>query len=415
MTIVPDVITANAEFRQYMLAVMLHSDWMLRYGDIVMPEYFPTKEEQAFVTWLNDYWHKYSSVPDIAYATNHLSAEIIIGIQSSINADLRYAADTLLDFCRVQAMKLAILQSVDDIQKGDLYTPIDRVQTAQKVGTDHKDLGLELVTDADTWLYDELHGKKYPTGFATIDHALDGGLIGGEYGLIEAPPGMGKTTVLINIGYALAGLFSACNVLHVTYELSVSKTLKRYGVRTTGMRVVRGEGDFDQASFLSQLQARAKTQLRGRLRVIQPGKRVVDIQRKIDQLAGEGFQTGALIVDYADLMTPPRKRKDERFELADIARALRELAIEYDIPVWSATQAGRQAFYKTTIGMEDIAESLEKAAVADVILSLSQTKDEEQLGTARIYSAKIRDGEGNMHVEVTIDRKRQLVMEKHIV
>lgn len=212
MTIVPDVITANADFRQYMLAVMLHSDWLLRYGDIVMPEYFPTKAEQTFVAWLNTYWNKYNSVPDLAYATSQLPPEIVIGIQACVNDDLRYAADTLLDFCRVQAMKLAILQSVDDIQQGDLHTPIERVQTAQKVGTDRKDLGLELVADANTWLYDEIHGQKYPTGFATIDHALDGGLIGGEYGLIEAPPGAGKTMVLINIGYALAGLYSACNV-----------------------------------------------------------------------------------------------------------------------------------------------------------------------------------------------------------
>lgn len=415
MPINPDTIAANVEFRRYMLAVMLHSDWLLRYGAIVMPEFFPTKEEQTFVTWLNDYWHKYNSIPDVTYAADLLAPEIVISIQTCEHSDLRYAADTLLDFCRVQAMKLAILESVDDIQKGDLHTPLGRIQTAQKVGLDHKDLGLELVADAGTWLYDELHGKKYPTGFATIDHALDGGLIGGEYGLIEAPPGMGKTMVLINLGYAMAGLFSACNVLHVTYELSVSKTLKRYGARATGIRVTRGEGDFDQVAFIAQLQARAKAALRGRLRVIQPGRRVDDIRRKMDQLAGEGFTTGALIIDYADLMTPPQRRKDVRFELADLARELRALGTEYDIPIWSATQAGRQAFYKQTIEMSDIAESIEKGAVADVILSLNQTKDEEKLGTGRIYAAKVRDGEGNMQVEVVIDRKRQIVMEKRIV
>ena len=62
-----------------------------------------------------------------------------------------------------------------------------------------------------------------------------------------------------------------------------------------------------------------------------------------------------------------------------------------------------------------MAESIEKANVADVVLSLSQTRDEEKLNTGRLFAAKIRDGQSNIWAEVTIDLKRQLIMEKHVI
>lgn len=82
MTIAPDAITANAEFRQYMLAVMLYTDWLPRYGAIVMPEYFPVKSEQLFVAWLNEYWNKYNTVPDPGYVADHLANEVVTTIQT---------------------------------------------------------------------------------------------------------------------------------------------------------------------------------------------------------------------------------------------------------------------------------------------------------------------------------------------
>jgi len=406
-----DTVNATPEFRARMLAALISTDWLNRYGNVVLPEYFPSKPEQTFVSWLLDYHVRYGSTPDMIYAVQNM--DVSLAELVSCEGDLRYAADQLIDFCRTQAMKIAILQSVDDIKTGNLQTPIERVTEAIKVGTDHMKLGLELVDDVNDWVYEELHAKRFPTGWRTIDHALDGGLSVGEYGLVMTPPNVGKTMMLINIGYALAGLLGAANVLHVTLEMIPQKILKRYGTRVTGAFVKRGNESAEEAQYIDMLRKRAKVQLRGRIRVINPGRRMVDIKRSIDQLAGKGFVTQALIVDYADLMLPARKRPDLRFELADIARDLRQLGEDYHCPVWSATQAGRQAFHKTGVtDMGDIAEAIEKAAVADVIISLSQTDEEEKLNTGRLYTAKVRDGGARQIVDVVVDKARQLVMEK---
>lgn len=413
MPVNTDVIAATAAFRSKILAVLVMSDWLVRYGDIIMPEYFETKTEQALVRWVRDYYNNYHAVPEWTEVAEIGDPELLTAMLQWPDTDLRYAVDYALDFCKSQAMKLAILESVDDIKKGDLHVPLERVKQAQAVGTDKFDLGFDLVDDVTTWLFDELHGRRYPTGWQQVDQLLDGGLIAGEYGLMMAPPNGGKTASLINIGYALAGLYGSANVLHCTLEMAPKKVLKRYALRVADIKISRGSMEYgSEQIIIRQLQDRAKQRLKGKLRVAYPGRHIIDIKNLLDRLRGEGFDTQALIVDYADLLEPSRRQRERRFELADTARELRQLGYDYGVPVWSATQARREAIHKEFITMEDIAEAIEKAAIADVIISVCRTADEEKMGTGRLFMAKMRDAESAGVVPVSIDFSKQAIVDR---
>jgi KaiC/GvpD/RAD55 family RecA-like ATPase len=236
----------------------------------------------------------------------------------------------------------------------------------------------------------------------------------GEYGLILGPSGKGKTTALINIGYAGAGLMGCVNILHVTLEIPVSAVLKRYAARTTGIRLRRDEefisGRFDYEKMLLD---KANLVLKGRVRVVKPGHTIDDIKRTVDELRGIGFDTGLLIVDYADLLHPIRKRTDPRFEIAEITRGLRDLGEAEGFPTWSASQVGRQAFNKEIIDTKDIAESIEKVNASDVVVALCQTEDEEDMGRGRLYLAKVRDAKDRGSYPIKIDKEKQLVVITH--
>ena len=407
------VIQADPEFRKRVLALLLQSDWVQHYGPIIKPEFFDSNDEQAIVNAANDFCGKYHRTPDQVELHSLLSSNVLIDEIYNIDTScLQYVADVSLDFCKVQAMKLAILQSVDDIKKGDLEAPIRRTKEALQVGTDLYDLGTDVIADAKDWVYGELHGFRYPTGWMQVNQWLEGGMSGGEQGIILAPTGAGKTTALINIGYALAGLICGVNVLHIGLESSKQRVLARYAARITGVRLSRTDESITEKQFIELLSKKGKQTLRGRLRVQFPQDRTLSgIRRTIDSCNDSGFVVGALIVDYMALLDPPVRRKERRFELEDLSRGLTGLGVDYSMPVWTGAQAGRQALSKAIISTEDIAEAISVAGVADTILAICQTKDERQIGRGRIYGAKVRSGEGGHEAPVKIDFTKQLIVD----
>lgn len=407
-----DVLTASPDFRMAILALLTETDWLARYDKALLPEYFPTKGEQAYVKWINWYYSEYGKPPTYVAIQQGLPShgELIGSVQLVSDQDLVYAADVAIDFARVQAMKIAILKSVDDLQKGDLHKPLERVKEAQQVCVDRADLGMDLVDDVDKWVGEELHGKRYPTGWAPVDNVLGGGMTGGEFGMVMAPPGMGKTTMLVNIGYGMAGLIGSTNVLHVTLEVSVEQLLARYAARVAGVRLSREDDSMNEKQFKEALKQKAGQRLRGKLRAVYGKWTVADIKSTIDNLAAEGFHTGALLVDYPDLMIASRQREEKRFELADICRELRQLGGDYGIPVWGASQSTRETFYKEVIGTAGIAEAIEKAAVVDVLITLNQTREEEQLDQGRLFMAKVRRSKSHSFIPVKINFEHQAIV-----
>jgi len=97
-----------------------------------------------------------------------------------------------------------------------------------------------------------------------------------------------------------------------------------------------------------------------------------------------------IIVDYADLLRGTGK--EIRHELGNIYEDLRGLAGEYEVPVWTASQANRSALEDDVIGAEKIAESYSKIMTADFVLSLSRKIEDKIAGTGRWHVIKNRFG-----------------------
>jgi replicative DNA helicase len=121
-------------------------------------------------------------------------------------------------------------------------------------------------------------------------------------------------------------------------------------------------------------------------------KTVPDIELRITRLIDEGFKPDIIIDDYPDLLRPAKHYEDKRFELSDIYTACRDISDKFRIPFWGASQSRRESLSKEIITMQDIAEDIGKAAIADTIVALCQTWEEEQAEQCRLFIAKLRDG-----------------------
>ena len=124
-----------------------------------------------------------------------------------------------------------------------------------------------------------------------------------------------------------------------------------------------------------------------------------------------------IIIDYADIMRSTRKYDSMRHELKLIYEEIRNLAMEMNVPVWTASQANRDSANSDIVGLENMSEAYGKAMVADVVVSISRKAAEKSTGIGRLYIAKNRAGRDGLLFPITIDTAKsqfKVLDENHI-
>ena len=112
---------------------------------------------------------------------------------------------------------------------------------------------------------------------------------------------------------------------------------------------------------------------------------VMTIRNHVEKLLLKSFVPSVIIIDYADIMRSSRKMDSLRHELKLIYEELRNLAMDMNLPIWTASQANRDASNADVVGLENMAEAYGKAMVADVVLSLSRKPMEKSSGVGRLF------------------------------
>jgi replicative DNA helicase len=122
---------------------------------------------------------------------------------------------------------------------------------------------------------------------------------------------------------------------------------------------------------------------------------ITTITSHIEKCISQGKKPDMIVLDYADLIRPS-KAGDKRLELNDIYEDLRGVAGEYDIPIWTASQANRSATEEDVIEGNKVSESYNKVMVCDFIMSLSRKLNDKIGGTGRWHIIKNRFGPDGM-------------------
>jgi hypothetical protein len=384
-------LSQSRRFRLKVLACLLNRRVMARYGTIVLPRYFDLQDEHEVCEAINNYWTTYRSVPpedDLLDIVGDEHVELVHSLYLGVHDwDLNYAADRIVQFAQEQAAKLAVLESLTDVEQGDLSKVISRLKEAMAVGEDIGYKGID-VKKVEQWLH-LTEREKVPTGLIHLDIALGGGLAPGELGVFLAPPNYGKSLALVNVGFGAAGPIFQGNVIHFSLEMNDDVIAKRYAARML-FQFPSATGSNEQ--YKQDFNRYVKFMMPGNVRALRVKGDVNVLRSHIDRLIDEGFEPDLIIVDYGDEVDSTRHYSDHWIEAGSVFKELRDLGHDYGCPVWTATQANRSALGKEIITMKEIGESIRKAAIADAIAALCQTREEEQNGLCRIFLAKLRDG-----------------------
>ena len=387
----------GATFQAKVLANLLSSaDFLQQSLDVLNPKFFESDAGQWIIDETITYFTEYKTLPTLEVfkvEMDKLQDEVLkISIKEQLRAafqrknddDLEYVKDSFLDFAKNQAIKSAIITSVDLLQVGRYGEIKDLVDKALKAGQP-RNIGHNWKSDIEM----RLAGNSrivVPTGWDAIDNLIGGGLGAGELGVIAAPSGIGKSWALATIGANAARLGKRVAVY--TLELNESYMGLRYDTIFTGIEPGSIPNNPDAVREMVD-------SIKGDIIIkYYPARSVTvhTIAAHLEHLTMNKLRPDIVLVDYADLMRATTKTDARYQELGIIYEELRSFGGEYGLPVWTASQTQRSSIQDEIIEADKISESYSKIMTADLVISLSRKLEDKANHTGRAHIIKNRFG-----------------------
>jgi len=406
----------NKNFQEKILQGLLSDQqWAMQMVEVMRPDFFELRYLEYLCEKYFAYFSEYRCFPTqlllISIIKDSLSADgdvllrdqivsYLIRMKENPNPnDLAYVKTKALDFCKRQAFKEALEESVNLISTGDFENVLTLMKNAVSIGLPNT-VGHDFFEDMEARFL-KVQRCVCPTGIPELDtkDILNGGLGRGEIGVVTANTGVGKSHWLVAMG--ANAMRAGKNVLHYTFELTEQAVGLRYDAN---LCAISASDVIDHKKSVQEFYKK-NTDL-GRLIIKEyptGSASVVTIRNHIEKLALRNFKPSVIIVDYADIMRSTRSYDSLRHELKLIYEELRNLAMELRIPVWTASQANRDSANSDIVGLENMSEAYGKAMVADFVVSLSRKATEKATGAGRLFVAKNRAGKDGIVFPIHID------------
>jgi len=384
-------------FQKKIIVLLLFNRRFLQtISDIILSEYFDSDADKWLVRSIKKYYEKYKVEPTLEalkIQIDEISSDVLKKLvvdnlrevfQHREATDLDFVEEKVIEFCKNQNLKSAIMESVDMLERQDYDGIKTVIDVAMKAGTT-KDLGHDYVEGLEERLNQSTR-IVIPTGWEIIDEIMSGGLGNGELGVLVAPAGIGKTWMLQRIAHH--GLCIGKNVLHYTLELNQSYIGLRYDTIFSG--IPTGEIKYQKEAVRKSIE-----KAKGNLLIKYFPTRSASVQTlnsHIKQVELSGLKPDLVIVDYADIMRDISGGKELRHQLGNIYEDLRGLAGEMDIPIWTASQANRSSLDEDVIDASKVAEAYSKVMTSDFVVSVSRKIEDKVGNTARFHVIKNRFG-----------------------
>jgi len=393
-------------------------DWAQQMHEVMSPDYFELKYLQYLCQKYFGYYDQYRCFPTMQLLigivredlkkekSDELLRDQIVSFLQRMRMnqnpeDLPYVKDQALQFCKRQAFKEALVKAVELVQGEQFEEVVDLMRGAVSVGMPQS-IGHEFFEDMEA-RFQDIQRITTPTGIPELDHkdVLDGGLGRGELGVIVAPTGVGKSHWLVNMG--AEAIKRGKTVVHYSFELSETLTGKRYDANITDIPVS------DLIERKEEVMKHYEDNEYGKLIIKYYPTRTASvntIRNHLEKLKLRNYWPSLVIIDYADVMRSTKAYDALRHELQLIYEELRQMAADFNVPVWTASQSNRSGANADMVGLENMGESYGKAQVSDFVIGLSRKPEEKATGFGRLFVAKNRAGMDGINMPVKIDTSK---------
>ena len=390
----------------------------------IQPEYFSDNTEKTIFSEVKEFVEKYKNLPthealvinfteskNLTEAQVRSSIDLLNDLHKEKNepSELQWLTEQTEKFCQDKAIYNAIM---DAVQILDTKTNKDKgeipkiLSDALGVSFD-RNIGHDYITDYES-RYDFYHKKeeRVPFDLDFFNKITKGGLPNKTLNIALAGTGVGKSLFMCHVA---AGCISqGYDVLYITMEMAEEKIAERIdanllNIRLDDLHIISKD---DYTKRFQSLQNKTH----GRL-IIKEYPTAAAGSMHFRSLLNElqlkkNFRPKIIFIDYLNICCSSRLKAGANVNsytyVKAIAEELRGLAVEFNVPIVSATQTTRSGYSNSDVDLTDTSESFGLPATADFMFALINTEELEQLNQIMVKQLKNRYNDPSMNKKFVI-------------
>jgi replicative DNA helicase len=327
--------------------------------------------------------------------------EVYINDLTSKETNVDWLLGETEKFCRDKAVYNAILHSIKIIDGGDKVHTKDSIPSilsdALAVSFDNH-VGHDYIEDYDD-RYDFYHRveEKIPFDLEMFNKITKGGLSKKTLNVVLAGTGVGKSLFMCHV--AASTLMQGKNVLYITMEMAEERIAERIDANL--MNIGMDELKIIDKDLYSSRFSKVSKKTQGKLIIKEyptAGAHAGHFKALMEELKQKKkFVPDMVVIDYLNICSSSRMKQGANVNsytyIKSIAEELRGLAVEYAVPILSATQTTRSGFSNTDVELTDTSESFGLPATVDFMFALISSEELEALNQLLVKQLKNRYGD----------------------
>jgi replicative DNA helicase len=395
---------------QLLNQIILDKDFSHSIIDVIENNYFENKYFKIIIQMIKEYYKKYEHTPSFdtleQVAKSELQQETAVKVVLDTVKKIKdapidgvsFVQEKALKFCKQQELQKVMKKAQKIIDGGEFenYDTLEElVRDALLVGSKDTSM-LDVFSNLDQVLDDD-YRHPIPMGIPGIDRLLKGGLAKGEIGVILAPTGVGKSTILTKISNHAFNL--GFNVLQVFFEDNPKVIQRKHFTLWT--KIHPDELSEKKDEVMTKVKEIKETMPNELILKKLPSdtKTMLQIKNEIRKMIADGVKIDMVVLDYIDCVVPDKNLGDEWKSEGSVMRGFEAMCHELNIAGWTATQGNRASISSEVVTTDQMGGSIKKAQVGHVIISVAKTLQQKEMKLATIAITKSRIGDDGVVFE----------------
>ena len=346
-----------------------------------------------------------------------MAIDIVPNLFSKEVVDNEWLINNTEKWCQDRAIYNAVMESIsiidgkhDNLTKGALP---DLLTKALGVAFD-TNVGHDYVENAEQ-RYEFYHTKedRIPFDLEFFNKITKGGVPNKTLNICLAGTGVGKSLFMCHV--AANALVDGKNVLYITMEMAEERIAERIDANLLNIPIDQLE-TMPKDLFTTKVADLAR-KTTGKLIVKEyptGSAHSGHFRGLLNELKlKKQFEPDIIFIDYINICASSRMKAmggsiNSYTYIKAVAEELRGLAVEFDLPIFSATQTTRSGYSNSDVGLEDTSESFGLPATADLMFAIISTEELEKQGQMMVKQLKNRYNDPTQHKRfvIGVDRSK---------